>query len=1091
MLASTTLSPIRQRKSLLLLALLLWSASISAQTVIKGTVHDAKGEPLPNVTVTVAGTKNVTMTDESGAFTIRAKRSDKLHFTSVGFDAKEVTVGKSGQIAVVMENEASKAMNEVVVVGYGTMKKKDLTGAITSIRPDKIAEENPKTVQDILRGTPGMVVGLDASAKSGGTIQIRGQRSVYTDGGHNDPLLILDGMIFYGELSEINPDDIDQIDVLKDASAAAIYGAKSANGVIIITTKKGKQGKPTINLTSNVGVSTMGSNHKVWGPQGYMQYRQDWYTEASYGTDASGAYTPYQLGVSKGKGGYYEKPTPDVLSKYGITIDQWRAYSTNATGASDDQIWAQRLLLTGTTLTNYLAGKSFNWYDHSFRDGFNQDHNISVSGASDKMNYYLSAGYLRNQGVVVGDNYKAIRSNLKVDGKVTNWLDISANINFQNRTDDAADNGAGKLKVDWGSQILNNSPFAAYQDSAGKPEIHPMGDDQAANKGYNYDFTRQYKQLDRGYTVLNSIFSAKVRLPWNITYSFNISPRYQWFHNYYFESTQNPDWLAINHGVDRETSQDFDWSMNNTLNWQQSFGKHSLNITLVQEAEEKKYWEQIISARNILPTDALGFHEVANGDPLYSSFNSNDSHETADGLLARVFYNYDARYMVTASVRRDGYSAFGTSNPRATFFSAALGWTFTNERFFHWKPLNSGKLRLSYGQNGNRSLANPYIALANLAPGSGTQGYVDVNGNYIQDFYVRIDRMANPHLQWEKTSAYNAGLDLGFLNNRFTAAIDYYFMPTSDMIMNQALPSFTGFTSITTNLGEVQNKGFELALTSQNIKSRKFNWNTTFGYSQYSNTIKHLYGTYVDVVDASGNVVSHKEADDISNGWFIGKPISAIWDYKVTGIWQTNQAAQAAVYGQRPGDPIVKNDYTGDDVKNGNGTVTPVYNNKDKEFIGQKSPPIMWSMRNSFTYGNLNFSFNMYSYWGHRSIGTSYLNQDNGTSGVTYNMNTYAKKYWTLNNPNNFYARLDAKGPAGLTSPGAVYDKSFVRLDNVTLGYDMPAKLVSSWGMQAVRFYVTARNVAVWHKDRHWVTWDIETEGIAPRIYTFGANVTF
>jgi TonB-linked SusC/RagA family outer membrane protein len=1091
MLAKTIPPSLRHWKSLLLLVFFVWSGSLSAQMVIKGSVRDSKGDAVPNVTVTVLGTKNVTMTNESGFFTIKAKKNDKLHFTSVGFDAKDVIVNKTAQIDIVMDNEVSKAMNEVVVVGYGTMKKKDLTGAISSIRPDKIAEENPKTVQDILRGTPGMVIGLDPSAKSGGTIQIRGQRSVYTDGGHNDPLLILDGMIFYGELSEINPDDIEQIDVLKDASAAAIYGAKSANGVIIITTKKGKQGKPTINLTSNIGATTMGANRPVFSPQGYMQYRQDWYTEASYGTDGTGVYAPYQTGVSKGKGGYYEKPTQDVLDKYGITIDQWRAYSTNQTGASDDQIWAQRLLLTGTTLTNYLAGKSFDWYDHTFRTGFNQDHNISVSGANDKMNYYLSAGYLSNQGVQAGDNYKAVRSNLKVDGKVTPWLEISANVNFQNRTDNGDINDY-KEKVDWGQQIINNSPFAAYRDDNGNLEIHPMGDDQAANKGYNYDYNMQYKTFDKGYTVLNSIFSAKVKLPWNITYSFNISPRYQWFHNRYFESTENPDWLAINHGVDRETSQDFDWSMNNTLNWQQTFaGKHTLNITLVQEAEEKKYWEDIIQARNILPTDALGYHETSTGDPLYSSFNSNDTHETADGLLARVFYSYDNRYMLTASVRRDGYSAFGTSNPRATFFSTAFAWTFTNENFFKWKPLNSGKLRLSFGQNGNRSLADPYIALANLANGVGTQGYVDASGNYIQYYYLRIDRMANPHLQWEKTSAYNAGVDLGFLNNRITGTLDYYFMPTTNMIMKQALPSFTGFTSITTNLGEVQNRGFEIGITSQNIQTRKFNWSTTFGYSQYSNTVKHLYGTYVDVLDANGNVVSSKESDDITNGWFIGKPISAIWDYKVTGIWQVNEATEAAKYGQRPGDPKVKNGYTGDDIKNSNGSITPVYNNKDKEFLGQKSAPIMWSMRNNFSYGNFNFSFNMYSYWGHKSVGTSYLNQDNGTSGVTYNSNTYQKKYWTLNNPDSWFARLDAKGPAGITSPNRVYDKSFIRLDNVTFGYTMPGKLISSRGIENLRFYVTARNVAVWKKDKHWTSWDIETEKFAPRIYTFGVNVTF
>lgn len=1074
-------------KCLLLFLLLIWSANASAQVLIKGAVSSSKGTALPGVTVAVLGTNNSTVTDASGSYLIKASKNDTLHFTNVGFTAKDVVVNSSNVINVVLESGASKDMEEVVVVGYGTMKKKDLTGAIASIRPDKMADENPKTVQDVIRGTAGVTVGFDASAKGGGTIRIRGQRSVYTDGGHNDPLLILDGTIFYGELSEINPDDIDHIDILKDASAAAIYGAKSANGVIIISTKKGKKGKPTINLTTNFGLATMAANRKVFGPEGYMKYREDWYTTGTLGINpTTGAYEPYITeAATKGKLGYYQQPTDEMLNKYGITIDQWRGYSTNTPNASDNEIWAKRLGLVYTTLDNYLAGKTFDWYKHSFRNGINQDYNLSVSGASDKMNYYLSAGYLSNQGVVVGDNYRAVRSNLKVDGKITNWLDVSANINFQDRSD-------GNIAVDWGSAIINNSPFASYRDENGDLEIHPMGDGMTASKGYNYDFNRQYMDLQRGYTVLNSIFSAKVKLPFNINYSFNVSPRYQWYYNRYFESTSNPDWLPTNHGVDRNWNKRFDWSLNNTINWEKTFAqKHKVNVTLVQEAEERQYWSDEIKARDILPSDALGFHETSNGDPNYSSFNTDDSHETADALLARAFYSYDDRYMLTASVRRDGYSAFGTSNPRATFFSTALAWTFTNEKFFKWQPLNSGKLRLSYGQNGNRSLANPYIALANLANGVTTQGYVDANGNYTQYFYLRIDRMANPNLQWEKTSAYNVGLDLGFLNNRITTTLDYYFMPTNNMIMSQSLPDFSGFTSITTNLGEVQNKGFEITVNTQNIKTPKFNWNTTFGFSYYKNTVKHLYYRYVDVLDESGNVVSSKEADDISNGWFIGKPIGAIWDYHVTGIWQVDEAAEAAKYGQRPGDPKVANNYTGDDKKNSDGSSTPVYNNSDKEFLGQTQSPIMWSLRNEFSYKNFNFSFNIYSYWGAKSTSTSYLNQDNSVSLVTYNANTYEKPYWTLDHPNDFYARLDAKGPSGITSPNRVFDRSFIRLDNATVGYTLPHKILSRAAIENVKFYATVRNVAVWKKDKNWRYWDIETGGIAPRIFTLGLNLTF
>lgn len=1075
------------------LACLFLSTTLFAQQTIRGRVTCDDGA-LNDVTVTVKGTNNSTTTNARGEFSVRAKPGDVLVFTSVGFAPREIPVNNQGTLAVKMLI-SGEVMSDVVVVGYGTMRKKDLTGSIIQVRPDKIANENPKTVQDILRGTPGVSVGFDPSAKGGGSMQIRGQRSVYTDNGHNNPLLILDGMIFYGELSEINPDDISQIDILKDASAAAVYGARSANGVIIITTKKGQKGKPKINFTSNWGFATMGANRKVFGPEGFLQYRQDWYTAASYGTNTTtGAYEPYRTGTSNGKPGYYEKPTPEVLDKYGITINQWKAYTVNTAGASDDEIWARRLLMQDVTLANYLAGKTFDWYDHSFQTGINQDYNISVSGANDRMNYYMSAGYLSNQGVAIGNNYKAIRSNIKVEGRITNWLDIGANINFQDRTD-------GDLAVDWGTQILTNSPFANYADSTGKPVVHPMGD-LTNNKGYNYDFNRQYLDLNKGYMILNSIFTTKVKLPFNINYTFNFSPRYQFFHDRYFESSEHPDWPALNHGVNREQSERFDWSLNSTINWDHTFAKkHRVNVTLVQEAEKRQYWQDRIEARNILPSDALGYHETYYGDQSRSTFNSDDSKETADGMLARVFYSFDERYMVTASVRRDGYSAFGSTNhPRGTFFSTAVAWTFTNESFFKWKPMSMGKLRLSWGQNGNRSLGDPYLALANLGAGAGaTQGYLDANGNYIQYRYLSVSRLANPYLRWERTTAKNAGLDVGFLDNRITGTFDYYLMPTTDMIMNETLPGFSGVSNITTNLGEVENKGFEITLNSQNIKRKNFTWNTTLGFSKYKNTIKHLYYVYQDVVDDNGNVVGAKEVDDVANGWFIGHPISSIWNYRVTGIWQANEAAEAANYGQRPGDPKVANNYTADDIKNSNGTTTPVYNDKDKEFLGQTAPPIMWSLRNDFTYKSLTFSFNIYSYWGHKTLSGNYLNQDNGTSQVTNNANSYAKSYWTLDNPNNVYARLDAKGPAGVTSPGRLFDRSFIRLDNISIGYTLPARLTRKCELDKVKIFGSIRNVAVWKKDKNWQYGDIETydpnqaaiSGLAPRIFSVGLNLNF
>jgi hypothetical protein len=411
---------------------------------------------------------------------------------------------------------------------------------------------------------------------------------------------------------------------------------------------------------------------------------------------------------------------------------------------------------------------------------------------------------------------------------------------------------------------------------------------------------------------------------------------------------------------------------------------------------------------------------------------------------------------------------------------------FTDESFFNWEPMSTGKLRLSWGKNGNRSLADPYISLANLGTGTGKmQGYIDASGNLVNMRYLAVDRLANPNLQWEKTEAYNIGLDYGFINDRITGSVEYYLMKTHDMIMNQRLPGFSGFSSIATNLGEVRNSGVEILINSINIKRDNFEWDTFLGFSYNKNEIRHLYGEYENILDDKGNVIGKKEMDDTTNKWFIGQPISTIWDYKVTGIWQVSEIEEAAKYGQKPGDPKVANNYTADDNADG----TPVYNDKDKEFLGQTAPPIHWSLRNDFTFNkNLNVSFTLYSYMGHKSSSTNYLNRDNDGSLITNGMNTFKKEYWTPENPTNKYARLDAQGPAGVSTPAKVYDRSFIRFENISLGYTLPKK----WHMkdiEKIEVYGSVRNVAVWQKE--WEYGDPETGDLGTRVFTFGLNLSF
>lgn len=1050
--------------------------------VVKGQVTDKSGEPVIGATIKVNGVSNVgTVTDFDGNFELKsAPPSGTLTVSYIGYKTKEVAY-KSGQTINVVIEEDSETLQEVVVVGYGTMRKKDLTGSVVQIDPSKLADQNPGSVQDLLRGTPGLQIGFDSSAKgSGASIQLRGQNSLYTDGSHNSPLIILDGMQFAGELSEINPDDIEQIDVLKDASSAAIYGAKAASGVIIITTKKGKQGKPIINVSMNLAANAKAAYRDVFGADEYMTYREDWYKAQTYGYREDGTWGYY--GKDSGiPTGYYDNL--NNISKYGLTQDQWASTGpkTLQAGESMLSLYARRMGFdadASVVMENFLAGRTYNWEDATFRTGFNQDYNASISGATDHVNYYLGFGYLKNQGAIQGDDYHAYRANMKLNAKITDWLEVGANVNFQDRSDTSSPVPLGSNY--WDDNQLRESPYASRFDADGNEMQYPRTGNPT-NGGYNYHFQQQYIGLEKGYTVLNTIFNAKVTLPYGFTYQFNIAPRLQWFYDRYWMSASLPNSNASDRGSNRNSSKTYNWNLNNTLTWDRTFADlHHFTVTLVQEAEENRYWSDNISARNITPTDVLGFHYISGANKEQSSFSTNDTHYTAAAYLGRLFYGFMDRYMLTATVRRDGYSAFGQNNPWANFWSLGASWVLSEEKFAeNWKWLNMAKIRLSYGTNGNRSLSDTYLALSNLANG-GLYAYYKY-GSTSQEVLnaLSVSRLGNPNLEWEKTSSWNFGIDFSVLDKRLSGSIDIYHKRTHDMIMSQRLPNFTGFSSITTNLGEVTNTGFEITLNSRNIDTENFKWNTSLGFSYNKNKIKHLYYEY----DENGN-----EMDDTSNGWFIGKPIGEIWYWETDGIWQADEAEQAALVNQKPGDPKVINHYTEDDKILDDGTRVPVYNDKDRVYQGTTQPPVYWNMRNDFTFlKDFTFSFSMYSYMGHKSRAGYWLNGDNSGSMFTQTCNTYKKEYWTPENPTDEYARLNAVGPSGVTGIEKVYNRSFVRLDNITLGYTLPRDLTNKLGIQRVHVTAGINNVFT---ISGWEYGDPETGGFANRQFQFGLNVT-
>jgi TonB-linked SusC/RagA family outer membrane protein len=1020
---------------------------------ITGSVVDEKGEPAIGASIVVKGTTTGVITDVDGKFGLEVPTNAVLQVSYIGYITQEIVVGSQSSLNITLV-EDNLMLEEVVVIGYGTIKKKDLTGAVAQFKTEKFEKESQGTVQALLRNNlAGLNIGIATTAQGGGSIQVRGQRSLKAG---NDPLIVVDGIIFAGDLSEINPLDIEQIDVLKDASSAAVYGAKSANGVLLITTKTGKTKKPVIRFNASIGAVTLGpAARKVYDAAGFLKYREDLYASKNNFVNP----------------GQFAKPTADNLSKYGMSMDQWLNFTPGMSGDPED-IWLRRLNLTELERSNYFAGKTYDWWDASLHTGLRQDYNVSLSGKSDMFNYYWSLGYMDNESLTVGDEFAAYRSNLKLDAKVTNWLNVGANVNFQNRIENA-------MAVDVTSQILRNSPYSLPVDDDGNMIKYPTGD-QATSINSAYDF--QYTKKDNVLNVLNTTIYAKIQLPFNISYSFNFSPRFAWRHNLNHQSSQNPHW-SDNGVVQRQSTRQYNWMIDNVLTWDQTFvDKHHFTVTLMQGAEDNKHWSETMIGKDFTPTDALGYHYINIANMTKSSISSTDEHSTGDALMARLNYSYDSRYMLTASIRRDGYSAFGISNPRATFPALALAWNFTKESFFNWQPMSMGKVRLSWGQNGNRSIGI-YQAFSTLTTGSGKYPYINSNGTVTEISQLWTNRMANHDLKWESTASWNVGLDVGFLNNRINATIDAYHMPTTDLLMDQSVPVITGFDNVIANLGEVQNKGIELSVNSINMQRSNFEWSSGFTFSMNRNKIAHLYYEYENVTDAAGNVIGRKERDDISNLWFVGHDINSIWTYNVLGIWQLGEEEEAAKYALFPGDRKVK------DVSAGSTDPDFKFNNDDKEFLGYTTPRYRLSLRNEFTiFKNWSVSLSMYAYLGQKTASITPGNRNDLGSQFPERLNSYRKKYWTPDNPTNKYARLFSVDPQNVDPP-FILDKSFLRLDNFAVSYNVPETVLRKLQLQGLQIYGSIRNIAVWSPG--WIYGDPET-GVAasPRYFTIGVNFT-
>ncbi len=1035
------------RNATFLLSLLLAIPLFGQSTkTITGTVTDNEGQPLIGVTIAVVDHIMGTTTDIDGHFSLNVPEdATELKFSYVGYQSQIIEIGNQTEIDVALEIDAV-GLEEVVVVGYGTMRKQDLTGSISQINAEELATEATSNLTDMLRGSiPGLNVSFSGSPtgiRSASSLEVRGSTNV-RGAGANAPLIVLDGMIYSGDLADINPADISSFDILKDASSAAIYGSRASNGVILITTKKGKTGKPRINVSSSIGVAMLsGQELSPMDGQGFI----DWRIAGFESNERRQLEFP----------SYYDNPN-NLPS--GVSIDQWKGY--DGSSQSDDLIgiWLNRIGFSPVEIENYKNGETIDWKDVEYQNGLRQDYNVSISGASDRLSYYWSLGYVNNEGVIYNQSFDAIRSRLNFEAQITDYLKVGTNTQFATKDESP---------INSSTNLVNVTPYSAFYEPDGVTLAYaPTGN--ISNSRHPY-LDLEYRNRLYKRNSLNTKIYADISLPFGITLTSEYIPRLNWDREFNHWSSAHPDWALEGGRAERRNFFLYEWQVNNILKWNKDFNRHHFDLTLLQNAEKYQEWEDRTRRNSFQPSDILGFHQLGAATQDVE-ITTEDDYETGTALMARLNYSFNSRYMITGSYRRDGYSAFGQKNPHANFMSVALGWLLSEEDFFNSEWLDLLKVRLSYGTNGNRAIGR-YSALSNLASGRYVQ-VIDGTPQYVSQLYST--RLANSDLRWERTGAYNFGIDYALYNGRISGNFELYYMQTKDLLIERSLPDVTGYDDVFSNLGQVDNRGVEFVLNSDNIVTDKFNWKSAFSITHNRNEIVHLYGDMVDVLDANGNVIGQKEADDEANGWFIGHAIDQIWNYKVLGIWQEDEREQAQQYSRAPGDFKIQD-------TNGDG----VYTNDDKVFQGYSKPTLRLTLRNDLAYGNWNFSVKMYSYLGFYASNNHRKNND-----VFYDRGaSYDVPYWTPENPGNTWARVES-----YETGFSVYDNvSFLRIDNIALSYAIPASILSRVNIEQLRLSVIAQNPAVYAPGWHWMdpesSIDPDVPDFTPSYLTFKLNLT-
>lgn len=1022
-----------------LLFSLFFSLHVSAQNFpVTGTVIDDAGKPLERATVTERGTKNTALTAADGSFKISVSSGKAILVISyTGFDEVSVNVNGQSNVSASLK-KANDNLSEVVVVGYGTRKKTDVTGAVAGINQKDIRS---RPVDNALQAMQGKVAGVDITSNERpgtvGQIRIRGERSVNAT---NNPLYVVDGIpLTTGGIEYLNPNDIESIDVLKDASATAIFGSRGANGVVIVSTKQGKAGKVQVNFYNSLATETVRDWAPIMTAQEYIDFRR-WAV-------------------------YYSNPTgrprgdaPTIANDRDIFLatsdpDSWKNIAKGWAGGTWD----------GSKVT------STDWTGLVSQTGITTDNTISVSGGTKNIKAYGSFGYLNNKGTSIGQKFSRFSGKASVDVQATDWFSMGLNVNITQGVQEFGQSNLviGSFVGSPQNSIYNSARgmfrWAVPYDSVGNRILYPGGDvaikTVVDEQKYTQDqrktlraFGSAYAQLDFG-KIHHTLKGLKYRL--------NFGPDFSSYSNGVYIDGLSAASSGIN-GASLQEANTFSWTLDNLLYYDREIKQHSFGVTLLQSATKLVNSAENRIVGTGIPFASQKWYELNNGvlpstnltitrvNPLRES--------QLNSYMARVNYGFADKYLLTASIRKDAASQLGEGYKGDIFPSAALAWRISRENFMqNIAFVNDLKLRVGFGATGNSSIG-PYQTLT-----FGQPYFYPLGGN-LNAASLPTTQLGNPNLRWEKTNQFNAGIDFTVLKRRISGSLDVYSSKTNDLLFLQQLPTVTGYLTTLTNIGQTSNKGIDLSINTVNVSTKHFQWTSSTNITwQKDKLVEGATGTNADVL----------------NNLFPGQPIRVIYGFASNGMWQYADTALMRKFA------LNGNNFTAGQVRpidqNGDNKIDA---NNDRTIIGNTTPRWVVGMTNSFTYKGFELSVFVY--------GRLQYMFNQGGEAQTARGNQRKINYWTDNNQNSEYQKpfySVASGDNYSASLGYL-KASFLKIRNISASYNLPAAITSKMHMSTLRAYVQVANPGMLFSQIKFMDMDAVSM-FSNRGVTFGINAGF